>query len=179
MDLRDRFAAQFAAALVDAFADPSDVARRAYDLAEAMMHEREQRIDAEEGAAIALEHGMISEDALPDFSFEDFDEASGDFLTLEAPASYPHPALLDDPAPMSEAEPEMAEDEELHDEELPGWLEPPYDPSWELEARWTSGPLELPPRRASSRPPGPGLARTQPQAEPAQEERPARSGRSA
>jgi hypothetical protein len=178
MDLRDRFAAQFAAALVDAFADPGEVARRAYDLAEAMMHERERRIDAEEGAAIALEQGMVGEDAVPDFAFEDFDEDHDAFVTFEAPPPYPHPALLDDPAPMSEAEPEIAE-EDAEDEDLPDWLEAPYDPAWDLEARWASGPLELPPRRVSSRPPGPGLARTQPQSEPAEEDRPARSGRSA
>ena len=50
MDLRDRFAAHFAAALVDAFTDADQIARRAYDLAEAMLGERARRVDAGEGS---------------------------------------------------------------------------------------------------------------------------------
>jgi hypothetical protein len=169
MDLRDRFAAQFAAALVDAFADPGQIARRAYDLAEAMLEERARRIDAEEETAIA-EAGaaMDLEPESVDFPGPQLFDEEGAMYTLEAPPPYPHAALLDDPAPMSEAEP-------ADDDELPGWLEPPYDPRWELEARWATSPGDAPARRISSRPPGPGLARTQP--ESVTEERPARSGR--
>jgi hypothetical protein len=106
MDLRDRFAAHFAAALVDAFPEADEIARRAYDLAEAMLRERARRIDHDEEMAL-----------------------------LEARHA---PPLLDEPMP---------EEDELD-------LEPPYDPSWDLDER---------PRAASpSRPPGPGLARTQP-----------------
>jgi hypothetical protein len=124
MDLRDRFAAHFAAALVDAFADPGQVARRAYDLAEAMLNERARRVDGEEARAIAQE---------------------------PLPASIPplfHRALLDEPEPM--LEPDPGYDDDLD----PSWLEPPYDPSWDIETRWDAEP---------SRPAGPGLARTQPE----------------
>jgi hypothetical protein len=66
MDLRDHFAARFAAALVDAFPDPERIARRAYDLAEAMLTERARRIDAEERRAIASEQRADSPDAVPE-----------------------------------------------------------------------------------------------------------------
>ncbi len=121
MELRDRFAAHFAAALVDAFTDASQIARRAYDLAEAMMLERAHRIDAEEESAIAAE-------------------------PLHASPLYHH-ALLDEPEPM--IEPDPGYDDDLD----PSWLEPPYDPSWDLETRWTADPA----------PQGPGLARTVPE----------------
>jgi hypothetical protein len=117
MDLRDRFAAQFAAALVDAFTDGEQLARRAYDLAEAMIAERAHRIDRDEGRAIEHEARRRS---------------------LPAPAF--HGALLDEPEPMI-------------DELDPLSLEPPYDPSWDLEPRWSPPP---------SAQPGPGLARTVP-----------------
>lgn len=107
MDLRDRFAARFAAVLVDAFPEAEEIARRAYDLAEAMLAERARRIDLDEQRALA-----------------------------EVPHAAPQP-LLDEPM-------EAYEDE------------PPYDPSWDLDARWSAEPI-------SSRP-GPGLARTQPPA---------------
>lgn len=120
MDLRDRFAAHVAAALAPVVADPGELARRAYDVAEAMLSERARRIDAEEEAAIARRASIPP-----------------------APASH-HGALLDEPMPG-------------YDEEMdPSWMEPPYDPSWDLEARWAAE------EGASSRSPGPGLARTQP-----------------
>jgi hypothetical protein len=136
VELRDRFAAHFAAALVDAFPDAEAIARRAYDLAEAMLAERARRMDAEEVEAMARE--------------------------------LRHAALLDEPALL---EPEPGWDEEPD----PRWLEPPYDPSWDLEARWSEEPRQgaLP-----SRPPGPdserarpGLARTQPEIEDERRER--------
>ncbi len=125
MDLRDRFAAHFASALVAAFADDGQVARRAYDLAEAMMAERARRVDDEEGRAIVLEPRRGS---------------------IPAPAPSYHAALLDEPEPM--IEPDPGYDDDLD----PSWLEPPYDPSWDMETRWTTDPR-------------PGLARTQPDAE--------------
>lgn len=112
MDLRDRFAASLAAALVDAFSEPDEIARRAYELAEAMIRERARRIDHDE-------------------------------------ARHSAPALLD--APM----PDLEEDERD--------FEPPYDPTWDLDER----PLPA----TQSRPPGPGLARTQPEAADEREER--------
>lgn len=60
MDLRDQLAMHFAAALVDAFQNPEEVARRAYDLAAAMLAERARRIDAEEARAIQLEPRLES-----------------------------------------------------------------------------------------------------------------------
>ncbi len=137
MDLRDHFAAQFAAALVDAFADSDELTRRAYDLAEAMLAERSRRVDREEGSAIAQEPRRGS-------------------LSARPPALPFHGPLLDEPEPMFE--PENGLDEELD----PQWLEPPYDPSWDLDTRWSPEP----PAHASSRP-GPGLARTQPEEEEA------------
>ncbi len=133
MDLRDQFAVHIAAALVGALTDPAHIATRAYDLAEAMLAERERRlslIDLEERRAI--EAASIEAGAMP---FEH------------------HAALLDVPAPMDE------EDEEI---------EPPYDPTWDLEPAdkiaSAAGP-ELDAPRA-----GPGLARTLPEsAEPALE----------
>jgi hypothetical protein len=119
MDLRDRFAAQVASALAATVDEPGELARRAYDVAEAMIAERARRIDADEARAISF-----------------------------------HPALLDPPVDYVD-----------YDEELdPGW-EPPYDPSWDIEERWSGG-------AESSRPPGPGLARTIPEVE----ERKERSG---
>src|SRR5262245_9373021 len=103
MDLRDRFAAHFAAALVDAFADAGQVARRAHALAEAMLVERARRIDAEEGSSIALEPRRAS---------------------IPPILSPVHGALLNEPEPMLEPDPGY------DDEVDPSWLEPPYDPSW-------------------------------------------------
>jgi hypothetical protein len=120
MDLRDRFAAHFAAALVDAFADPDQVARRAYDLAEAMLEERARR----------FEGGSASNPSV-------------------RPAHYL--ALLDEPEPMPELDPGFDDDLD------PRLLDPPYDPSWDLETRWNEEPA----------PPRPGLARTQPEIEEA------------
>jgi hypothetical protein len=142
MELRDRFAVHFAAALVDAFADAGDVARRAYDLAEAMLEERARRIDADEGHAIALEPRPAS----------------------RIPAPVYHHALLDEPEPMIEADPGYDDDLD------PSWLEPPYDPSWDLDPHWAEEPL---PKNAtaqtiSTKPPGPGLARTRPEDEEAE-----------
>jgi hypothetical protein len=119
MDLRDRFAVHFAAALVDALtnsADSGQIARRAYDLAEAMLVERARRIDAEEGSAIALEPRRLLDE----------------------------PVLELDPG---------------YDDDLdPSWLEPPYDPSWDVETRWSAPEGDGAPRQ------GPGLARTTPEA---------------
>jgi hypothetical protein len=124
MDLRDRFAAHFAAALVDAFADAGDVARRAYDLAEAMLVERARRAPGDE---------------------------------MDHPLTY-HGALLDEPAPLPERD---AGDDDLD----PRWLDPPYDPAWDLEARWDAEPPLPPVLDGNLRP---GLARTRPEEEEAE-----------
>jgi hypothetical protein len=134
MDLRDQFAAHFAAALTGSIADAAELSRRAYDLSEAMLVERARRLDAEEAAAIAGELRRSS----------------------RAPVLY-QAALLDEPGPVPEPEPGYYDADED-----PSWMEP-YDPTWDLEARWAPEPLKA----ASSRPPGPGLARTLPEATPA------------
>jgi hypothetical protein len=131
MDLRDRFAAHFAAALVDAFAEPDQVARRAYDLAEAMLEERARRFDADAEASAAIPEERFASDAPP------------------RPVHYL--ALLDEPEPMPEVDPGFDDDLD------PRLLDPPYDPSWDLEARWSE----------EAAPPRPGLARTQPEIEEA------------
>lgn len=96
MDIRDQFAMRFAAALVGALSDPDLIARRSYDLAEAMLAERGRRMPTTEESAIAAE---------PPPSIEDW--------ALER-----HSMLLDEPAPYVEDE-----DEPPYD---PTWdLEPP------------------------------------------------------
>jgi hypothetical protein len=141
MDLRDRFAAHFAAALVDALADSGQIARRAYDLAEAMMIERARRIDEEEGSAIAGEPRRAS--------------ASPGVAAAEAqPGLHSLPgALLDEPV----LEPDPGHDDDLD----PSWLEPPYDPSWDVETRWSTAAEREGGESAPQK--GPGLARTTPE----------------
>lgn len=160
MDLRDRFAAHFAAALVDAFSDEHAVARRAYELAEAMLAERARRIDAEEEGAILLEPRRPSMAAPADAHEQaPASEPSEPSEPSESPAH--HGALLDEPAPMFE--PELVYDDEDIDPRL---LEPPYDPSWDLEAHvFVTGAGVDSPR------PGPGLVRTQPEDEARKKER--------
>jgi hypothetical protein len=132
MDLRDQFAVHFAASLVDAFSEPEQVARRAYDLAEAMLAERGKRVDADEEHAISLEPRRES------------------IAALSAPPEH-RSALLDEPYPMIDP------DEEPLD---PSLLEPPYDPSWDVEPRWSAEPSpSRPPAPESARP---GLAKAQP-----------------
>lgn len=128
MDLRDKFAVHFAAALAGALSDPAQIARRSYDFAEALLAERARRIDADEARAIA--------EALP-------------FGAIDA---------------------------EFNPDELdPEWLEHRYDPSWDIDPRWSA---EAAPAEPASDPTPaqqetttevvrPGLARTQPgEAEP-------------
>jgi hypothetical protein len=86
MDLRDQFAAQCAAALAGVFSDAAQVARRAYDMADALLAERARRVEADEARAIADEAALIVYDALFD------------------------PDAVD-----------------------PDLLEPPYDPTWDLD----------------------------------------------
>jgi hypothetical protein len=93
----------------------NEIARRAYDRADALLGERTRRIDRDERTAL-VDEGAAS------------------------------PALLDEPAPP------LDDDDDLE-------LEPPHDPAWDLDERR--------PHPSPSRPPGPGLAWTQPSAEPA------------
>lgn len=134
MDLRDRFAIEFAAALTSRLDPASEIAARAYDLAEAMLRERSRRIDADERDAIAM----------------------------EAPASHLPSVirLLDVPAEMEELE--DREDEDLIEATSdidPRWLEPEVEPSWDLDPRWRE---PRPEAAAGPVSPRPGLKRTQP-----------------
>jgi hypothetical protein len=123
MDLRDQFAMHIATALVGALSDPEHIARRAYDVAEAMLAERARRIDAEERAAIAM-------------------EPRGESLTAPLPE--------EDGAFFGEPPAVLDEDEEL---------EPPYDPTWDLEVP-RSGEAER--EGSDSERSRPGLARIRP-----------------
>ena len=97
MDLRDQFAVHIAAALVGALTDHQAIARRSYDLAEAMLAERDRRINADEERAIATES-----------------EGPPDAAHFEV-----HAALLDEPAPLDE------DDEDAEPPYDPTWdLEP-------------------------------------------------------
>jgi hypothetical protein len=145
MDLRDRFAAHFAAALVDALAVPGEIARRAYDLAEAMMVERSRRV--------SMEDEPMEDEPMEDERAAIQDEPHLAWLPPPAPPLY-HPALLDEP------EPPFDMDADYDDELDPRWMEPPYDPSWDLETRWSG---EAPSSQPAVQ--GPGLARTRPEAE--------------
>ena len=94
-ELRDLFAMHFAAALVRQERYSMEfIAGRAYDLADAMLAERERRLDVEE-AEIEPHAERFS--------------AGG---------------LLDEPMPLFE-----------RDDLDPSWLEPPYDPAWDVE-KW-------------------------------------------
>jgi hypothetical protein len=128
MDLRDRFAVHIAAALAGAFSDPTQIARRSYDFAEALVAERARRVDADEARAIA------------------------------------------------EAIPFGAIDSEFNPDELdPEWLEHRFDPSWDVEPRWSAEAAAAEAAAAEPAPDAtgaqqgpatevvrPGLARTQP-----------------
>ena len=134
MDLRDEFAIHFAAALTRALVDPERIARRAYDLAEALLLERARRVDADETAAIAGERPL-----------------SRRFTALEsspmAGASEVYDGLLDPPAEM------------IEEDDVPPGLAAEGEPSGEIEPRWAREGE----RAAASERPRPGLARTQPE----------------
>jgi hypothetical protein len=131
--LRDHFAGLFASALSARIERPDDLAKKAYDLADAMLRERMRRglgdLDGE-GAWEPEELYRVVTDE---------EEA------FHARPSEPAPwALLDEPAPMSE---------ELD----PRWEDLRNDPAYEAEPKW--GPSISAVRRESDRP---GLARTVP-----------------
>jgi hypothetical protein len=134
VELRDHFAGLFATTLASRIERPEDVAKKAYDLADAMLLERARRgleDDANEGA---WEPEELFRVVTPE------EEA------FHARPSDPAPwALLDEPAPMSE---------ELD----PRWEDLRHDPVYEAEPKW--GPPFSSVRRDSDRP---GLARTTPE----------------
>ena len=180
VSLRDFFAAHAAAALVNRADTPAGIARRAFDVADALLVERQYREELEWLST------PPESSSLPDV---DLDIAR----PSDAPAGekLPVPHLLDEPAPLEdESEPLVPsvrpadpEEEELallsrlaEDErseivamiETAGYV-PTWDPSWDdranmtdwdRDAHWEHAVAAAPPtKRQSDRP---GLARTVP-----------------
>lgn len=169
VSLKDFFAAHVAAALVNRADSPVTIARRAFDVADALLAERQLREELSR-----LEDPGDARMARPS-------DARASEKLFE-------PHLLDEPAPL-EDEPELedAEDPEVeelvalaaledsaHDEllamiESAGYV-PAWDPSWDDRADMTDWDRDAhwehavgvapPPRRQSDRP---GLARTVPE----------------
>lgn len=186
--LRDFFAAHVAAALVNRADTPASIARRAFDVADALCAERQYREELdwlstppESVRAPVDDVGMVRLSDVPATE-----------KTIE-------PQLLDEPAPLEEetepfapsARPDelaAASLQDLEEEELSalaaavaseraeilalvetaGYV-PAWDPSWDdradmtdwdREARWERAAGDPPPRRQSDRP---GLARTVPE----------------
>lgn len=140
--LRDRFAAQIAAALVHRSENAEEVAQRAYDIADALMRERERRRDH-----LAAET-LVALEALP----EPFREYTAGFDAVH---------LLDEPAP-----PPERDDDELH--ELMARAEDrtfnlhDQDPPWRAMFSSEGEPLGLDPDAEVPASPRPGLRRTTP-----------------
>ncbi|MCC6524335.1 MAG: hypothetical protein IT373_16875 [Polyangiaceae bacterium] len=145
MQSRDELALGFALAIARPREEPAEVARRAYDLAEALLAEGARRSDADEAAAIAAEAELAPRDA---------------------PALPAGAALLDEPPPWLEEDWPLAEPDDalLAEADDAHFLELAYDPSWDVEPRWQSE-TGAPSDAASAPSAGPGLARTR--AEPA------------
>ena len=102
--LRDLFAIHFAAALTrEQRYSIEFIVGRAYDLADAMIAERQRRLEAEVGAG---------------------EDESG-WMPAHLAGG-----LLDEAPPPSDADAANEGEALLLD---PSWLEPPYDPSWDAE----------------------------------------------
>lgn len=185
VSLRDFFAAHAAAALVNRADTPAGIARRAFDVADALLAERQYREELE-WLSTPPESSLPSGSAGSEI---DLDMAR----PSDAPAGekLPAPHLLDEPAPLDEeseplvpsSRPADPEEEELSllarlaDEEraeivamieTAGYV-PAWDPSWDdranmtdwdRDAHWEHAVGAAPPtKRTSDRP---GLARTVP-----------------
>ncbi|MFO0550074.1 MAG: hypothetical protein U0271_16885 [Polyangiaceae bacterium] len=138
MDLKDLFAAHVAGALAARTErPPRELAARAYDLAEALVVERQRRIDRIEAEESSIRYDFAAEEA-----------------------SLWHVGLLDEPAPYSESERDELPASWLDKEQEPAWdAEPKWAPDASVAAEEESAKPEL---RRSDRP---GLARTQPEAQ--------------
>jgi hypothetical protein len=150
-DLRDYFAAQFASALArEQRYSLEFISGRAYELADAMVAERERRAEAEL---------LVARDLDVD---RDQWDVPGDEVTWEGHREQVG-ALLD--APMMPEDADSAVEAELDRQPSldPRWLEPVYDPSWDAD-RFAVRPSDL---AGAERP---GLSRTRgPAAAPAEQ----------
>jgi hypothetical protein len=152
-DLRDYFAVHFASALArEQRYSLEFIAGRAYELADAMLAERERRAEAE--LQVARELDRIDRDQW---------DVPGDEVTWEGRREQVG-ALLD--APMMPEDADSALEAELDREPSldPRWLEPIYDPSWDAD-RFAMRATEL---AGTERP---GLSRTRVPATPPGEQR--------
>jgi hypothetical protein len=144
--LRDFFAAHAAAALVSRGIAASEAAKQAYDVADALMEERQFRMVG--GTADEMESH-----AEPDWLREAFES------TEQMPESerFDRPHLLDEPVPPYDDE----ESVEAADVVDPRW-DDLADPAIDREPRWSDLPPAWSRDDAGPVSPKPGLARTQP-----------------
>ena len=135
ISLRDIFAAHVAASLATRVDTSRAIAEKAYDLADALLHERARRTDSD--AETAMREATDAQPA-PEPAWLDFE------LGLRGLA------LLDEPTPVSER----------GDEPDARWIERESRDPASYDPRWDRGPLVAQDEvRPSSRP---GLARTAP-----------------
>jgi hypothetical protein len=110
MELRDFFAAHVAAALSHRVERPDAIAERAYDLADALLRERRRRAPAP-GAPLSFAWSVDEEPGSEDLADEDLFQRAG--------------GLLDEPAPISERDEEIAAALADYDDD-PRWQEPKW-----------------------------------------------------
>lgn len=139
MDLKDLFAAHVAGALAArSERPPREIAARAYDLAEALLAERQRRLDRVEQEESFIRYDFAAEEA-----------------------SLWHVGLLDEPAPYSESERDELPASWLDREQEPAWdAEPKWAPVASPASTATDDTNVARDLRRSDRP---GLARTQPE----------------
>ena len=150
-DLRDYFAIHFASTLAKEQRYSLEfISGRAYDLADALLAERERRAESDL---------LVARDL--DLDRDQWDAPANE-ATHETHREVPG-ALLDDP--MMPWDADSAVEAELEDRQPsldPRWLEPAYDPSWDAD-RFPMRSTETP---GSERP---GLSRTRGPATPAEQ----------
>ncbi len=136
IELRDFFAAHAAGTLLTEGRSPDEIARAAYDVADALVAERERRLERE---------------ALRDDGASMPPAAESAPLWASPPGDFDRTSLLDEPAPMSERE------DDPESEVDPSWEDRAFDPRWEREPRWGEGdePASDRPGLRSTRPPRP------------------------
>lgn len=150
-DLRDYFAVHFASSLArEKRYSLEFISGRAYELADAMVAERERRAEAELLVARDLDADRDQWDApLDDAAWQGHREQVG--------------GLLDDPMMPEDADSAMeaALESDRQPSLDPRWLEPVYDPSWDADRF----PMRATESGTAERP---GLSRTRAPATPAQ-----------